>query len=269
MRFVDLDNLRVPDGWVEEAKQEAAKVAAGGDPNDGDHVWKKLKNELAQLLHDKCWFCETVIPRSDNAVDHFRPKNRVSDAAKPHAGYRWLAFERTNFRYACTFCNSLRKGVGGTRGGKADRFPLLDESRRLYAPGSVDQETPALLDPCDINDWELLGCKQENGDPCPATQDAVDRGRTQISIEIYHLDHEPTCKQRHRTAVDLASNVEQGKRLFLLAQTNPAFKQEWQVVAKKIKRAVDRRAAYSGEMIFLLRGMRDSAHPWIQALLEC
>ncbi|HEX6748514.1 MAG TPA: hypothetical protein VF092_14550 [Longimicrobium sp.] len=252
---------------MDEAKAAADKVAAGGDPDDGAHVWRKLKNQLAVLLHDKCWFCETVITRSDNAVDHFRPKNRVSDAANPHTGYRWLAFDRSNFRYSCTFCNSLRKG-GGTKGGKADRFPLLDESCRLYAPGALDQETPTLLDPCDINDWELLGCKQENGEPCPATQDSMDKLRAKTSIEIYHLDHEPTCKQRHTAAVDLIANVEQGKRLFLLSQTNAVFKREWKAVAKKIKRAIDRHSPYSGEMIFLLRGMRDSAHPWIQALLE-
>lgn len=59
-------------------------------------VWRDLKDGLANLLHDKCWYCETAVDRSDNAVDHFRPKGRVSDAANPHAGLplvygqRWL-----------------------------------------------------------------------------------------------------------------------------------------------------------------------------------
>lgn len=266
MRYVDLEAIALPDGWLEKAAAATKAVEGGADPADYSEVWRELKDALSALLPEKkCWYCESPVDRADNAVDHFRPKGRVSDALQPHAGYRWLAFDRRNYRYACTFCNSRRKDVvHGTAGGKADRFPLLDESKRLYGPGPLDQETPKLLDPCELGDWALLGCKQENGKPCPATDDAIDKERAIESIEVYHLDYEPTCKRRHAAAVQLIADVEQAKRFFAL----PGMEVDFKAVAKKIRRAIDRTAPFSGDMIFLLKGQRAEEHPWIQKLIE-
>ena len=269
MRYVDIDDLVMPDGWLTRAQDAAACVVNGDDPNDHDAVWRALKDGLADLLYDKCWYCESPIDRSDNAVDHFRPKNRVSDATRPHNGYRWLAFDHKNYRYACTFCNSRRKDIENrTAGGKGDRFPLLNEANRCYAPGALQQEEPALLDPCTLDDWELLGCQQENGKPCAASTDPIRQQRAELSIEIYHLHYEPTCKRRHQVLIQLLADVEQAKRLFPLAENDPERKDDFLAVARKIKRAIRRKAPFSGEMIFLLRGQRHSDHPWIQKLLE-
>lgn len=282
MRYVDIDDLQLPDGWHQEAEAATrAVLQRGAVPREYDEIWRGLKASLAKLLHDKCWFCETPITRSDNAVDHFRPKGRVSDAEREHLGYRWLAFERANFRYACTFCNSRRIDVEhGTSGGKADRFPLLDEAVRVYEVDgialdfddllkTVRGEQPAILDPCDLEDWKLLGCMRENGHPCPASDDRVDISRVEISIEVYHLDHEPTCKQRHRLAIALLDAVRVAKDAFLKIDTaDPESMTDFTSVARRIRRMIDRSAAYSGEMIFLLRGQRSAEHPWIQQLLE-
>ncbi|HEX5391791.1 MAG TPA: hypothetical protein VFW68_00820 [Rhodocyclaceae bacterium] len=258
-----------PTGWDQRAQAAAQAVAGGDDPNDHSTVWRELKNGLASLLHDKCWYCESTVDRSDNAVDHFRPKNRVSDAANPHEGYRWLAFDPNNFRYACTFCNSRRKDVvNDTVGGKADRFPLLNETRRVYTVGPVNAEQPALLDPCELSDWRLLGCHQENGQPCAASTEPVAKQRAETSIEVYHLNYEPTCKQRHRMAVQLMADVDEGKRQFELATQDPIRIVDFKTVAARLRRAIDREAPFSGDMHFLLRGQRSDAHPWIQELLE-
>jgi hypothetical protein len=269
MRYVDLQKLILPDGWLARAQQAAQDIANGVAPDDRKAVWGVLKDGLASLLHDKCWYCESNIDRSDNAVDHFRPKGRVADADKPHSGYRWLAFDQGNYRYACTFCNSRRKGVDQkTAGGKADRFPLIDESKRLYAAGPLDQEQPVLLDPCELNDWRLLGCKQENGHPCATSEDDEERRRAEESIEIYHLHHEPTCKRRHGVAVELIAAIADGKRHFEASKNDPARRAEFKAVARRIKRAIERDAPFSGDMHFLLRGQRSTEHPWIQDLLE-
>lgn len=270
MRYVDLEELEMPTGWLDRAKDAAAAVAAGGDPNDGADVWRELKDHLAALLPDKkCWYCESQVDRADNAVDHFRPKNRVSDASATHRGYRWLAFRHTNYRYSCTFCNSRRKDVDhDTAGGKADRFPLLDEAKRVFVEGPLDEERPLLLDPCELHDWELLGCKRENGQPCATSEDATKRRRAEVSIDVYHLHYEPTCKRRHATAVQLLADVEEAKRNFERASTDPTREEDFKLFARKIKRAIGRKAPFSGEMIFLLRGQRHADHPWIQTLLE-
>lgn len=266
MRYIDQEELALPDGWLDRAATAAAAIAAGGDPDDHADVWRELKDALASLFPDKkCWYCESPVDRADNAVDHFRPKGRVSDAANQHDGYRWLAFDWKNFRYACTFCNSRRKDVvHGTAGGKADRFPLVSEANRLYVPGPLNQEEPVLLDPCELDDWELLGCRQENGRPCPASQDPVKQRKAETSIGIYHLDYEPTCKRRHAAAIQLMADVAQAKLLF----GQPGMDEAFNIVAKKIRRAIGRKAPFSGEMIFLLRGERHTDHPWIQKILE-
>jgi hypothetical protein len=269
VRYVDRLKLVKPTGWTQRAQAATQAVANGEDPNDHSQVWRDLKDGLAALLHDKCWYCESPVDRSDNAVDHFRPKNHVKDATNPHMGYRWLAFDDSNFRYACTYCNSRRKNVdGGTAGGKADRFPLLDETQRVYAAGSIGLEKPLLLDPCEISDWRLLGCHQENGQPCAASTDPVAKQRAEASIEILHLHYEPTCKKRHAAAVQLMSDVDEGKRLFELITHYPSRIPDFKTVAARLRRAIDRDSPYSGDMHFLLRGQRSEAHPWIQELLE-
>ncbi len=186
-----------------------------------------------------------------------------------HQGYRWLAFDPANFRYACTYCNSKRKDLeGGTIGGKADRFPLVDENARLYDAGEPDRERPILLDPCDIEDWRLLGCRRENGKPCASTNAPGEVARADASIEIYHLHHEPTCKLRHGEAVRLMGDIEEAKSYFALAETNADHARSFKVAAQRILKAIHINSAFSGDMRFLLGGERSAEHPWIQTLLE-
>lgn len=269
MRYIDLAKLRMPDGWLKEAQEEADKVTSGADPEDGRETWKKLKSAMSRLSDTKCWYCESPNDRDDNAVDHFRPKKRVSDAARPHGGYRWLAFEPTNFRFACTFCNSRRIDVDfGTAGGKADRFPLIDEDKRVYVKGSIASEEPSLLDPCNWEDCELLGCQQENGRPCATNDDPGDIDRVNISIEVYHLDRDATCMRRHGIAVTLIADLMSAKEAFEAYRQGNIPKPKFLEAAAKVRRAIGHDAPYSGEMKFLVRGQRSPSHPWIQKILE-
>lgn len=268
MRYIDITKLTPPDGWMDRARKATDAVVNGANPEDYASVWRELKSKLADLFYSKCWYCETSIERSDNAVDHFRPKASVHDAKKKHDGYRWLAFELTNFRYSCTYCNSRRKGQKkGTSGGKADRFPLIDERKRVYDVGCVDDETPLLLDPCSIMDCHLLGCRREDGHPCAVTTNATNKKRAEESIEIYHLHYEPTCKRRHKAAVRLLADVDDAKKQFLRIEDH-STENEFKATVTKIHRLIERDAEFSGDMRFLLRGERSDLHPWIQALLE-
>ena len=282
MRYIDINDLRLDDDWPGLAQAAARDVLENGAAiSDYDGLWRDLKQKLSELLDGKCWFCETPVTRSDNAVDHFRPKGRVADAEHEHQGYRWLSFEPRNFRFACTFCNSRRVDiVHGTAGGKADRFPILDEGARVYEvdPALLDyddllatiiNESPKILDPCDPNDWRLIGCRRENGNPCPASDDPEAIVRVAESIDVYHLKHEPTCKQRHTIAGQLLEKVREAKKAFLVINVADAdTKRRFDRLATEIYRMIRIKAPYSGEMHFLLRGQRSSDHPWIQEVLE-
>src|SRR4051812_48374124 len=135
MRYVDAQAVgqNLPDGWAARAKQaeeavEAAQPAVrSAAVNARSAIWRDLKDTLKQVSHNKCWYCESIDIRSDNAVDHFRPKAAVADSPA-HEGYWWLAFKWENYRFCCTYCNSRRLDDRGNVGGKADRFPLRIEA---------------------------------------------------------------------------------------------------------------------------------------------
>lgn len=272
MRYIDIDDLELPDGWYERADAATKAVAKGADPNDHGKVWRELKDYLASLFPEKkCWFCESEVDRSDNAVDHFRPKNRVSDAENTHLGYRWLAFVKENYRYACTFCNSNRKDTEtGKTAGKADRFPLLEETNRAYSSDDEWQnEAPILLDPCEPYDWKLIGCKRENGKPCPnAAPETDDFRRASESIKIYHLHHSTTSRKRLTQSTALYNEVAEAKTKFDAAQSNSTQEYDFKKSSKKIRKLIDKKSPFSGEMIYLLKTFRDPNHSWIDDLIE-
>jgi hypothetical protein len=154
MRFILQEDVYdyLPDDWQERvdeaadyvekkvatAKKDAVARGIGGAEIDAlclqarhkainakSSVWRAAGTALRRASHDKCWYCETRENRSDKPVDHFRPKNSVIED-DTHPGYTWLAFDWTNLRLSCTFCNSKRRDLeGGTEGGKQDHFPII------------------------------------------------------------------------------------------------------------------------------------------------
>ncbi len=117
-----------------------------------DHV----RAALEALFHDKCAYCESkVSASSDWNVDHFRPKGRVAEN-RNHPGYYWLTYTWENLYPACIFCNQNRRDRPrwgdlryGITGGKADQFPLEDETTRAMGPGeNINLEMKLLIEPC-------------------------------------------------------------------------------------------------------------------------
>src|SRR6266496_5376859 len=125
MRHIEIDDLesRLSTKWkkdAEDALEDVQNAAVADRPaviQKHAHVWAALRSHL-KTLSKKCWYCESLELRSDQPVDHFRPKGAVR-GTKAASGYWWLAFDWKNYRLSCTFCNSRRVDVeGGTEGGK-------------------------------------------------------------------------------------------------------------------------------------------------------
>jgi uncharacterized protein (TIGR02646 family) len=115
-------------------------------PRTSKQISDKYK-DFGQMLCDaqyyKCCYCEIVVQKKFNDVEHYRPKAsacRAPGCSDSH-GYWWLAYSWTNLMFSCPNCN---------RSGKNDRFPLARGSASLKAetapPG---QEIPLLIDPAD------------------------------------------------------------------------------------------------------------------------
>lgn len=274
MRLIDTSSFAssLPADW--EQKAQSAKDAVDGKTTDTDRtaevnihsdVWRDLKPLLADLSSQKCWFCESLNTRSDNAVDHFRPKNSVAERST-HGGYWWLAFEWANYRFSCTLCNSRRIDVEhGTSGGKHDHFPLWDENQRACCPtDDCDCEQPMLLDPCCATDPALLWF-DEDGQPRPNPTHCSDTNgyackRAEKSIELYHLKHTDivesrlalcnTIRQDLRDADNMLRKANQGD---MTART--AFATAVRQVAAKLAPT----AAYSMTARCMVMGMRGAS----------
>jgi len=213
--YISLSEIKkkIPDDWFATAAQALADVTVITEPqeraqaiNDRADVWKALRERLAELRKDKCWYCESNDSRSDRPMDHYRPKNAIAEC-DTHGGYWWLAFSWDNFRYCCTFCNSKRVDKEhGTTGGKHDHFPLWTDGVRATggkcAPDDLEREKPMLLDPCCETDPPLLWF-DEDGKPKPHPHLCGAQGtflyeRVTMSITLYHLDHHKIVDRRQQ-----------------------------------------------------------------------
>lgn len=261
MRYINIRNLHIPPDWENKASRATEDIVKNDEsPNKWSRVWSELKDPLADLSHNKCWYCEVIQERSDNAVDHFRPKSI----------YRWLAFDKNNLRYACTYCNSKRRNpTTGNTGGKGDEFPLLDETKRATKSGEEKDETPLLLDPTLPNDPGLLDFR-EDGAPCPKytkKRHELRHRRAVISIKLYHLDHPDLIDKRRTLALQLTEKIESANELFeRVDQGDPMIDRAFNELIRDLADAISEQAELSAFARKVISGKRE--YEWIEALLQ-
>ncbi|WP_162596102.1 hypothetical protein [Methylobacterium sp. 17Sr1-1] len=214
MRKIPSDNLVLPPGW--NAKKLAAEKAVAKSLDkpktigEFSNVWGELKENLSKISKNKCFYCETVRVRDDYQVDHYRPKSGVE--ANGHRGYWWLAFEVSNLRFACRFCNERRVSngaiVGG--GGKSSEFPLLKGGIRATKPDDIlRDEYPALIDPYRGDEVGLIGFNDLGvATPQASREDEpVYFERARASIRIYHLNHAYIRRRREQKALVIRRKI--------------------------------------------------------------
>ena len=274
MRHVDLDQLELPDGWKDKARKALDEVSAlpPGQRADGINarapIWQELKDALKKLSHDKCWYCESKRLRSDDAVDHFRPKNHVAECPA-HEGYWWLAFDWQNYRFSCTYCNSKRKDKSrGNAGGKQDHFPIVDESKRAYCESdSTDDEYPFLLDPADDFDVTLLWFR-EDGMAVPSRGDVDSfRQRVEISIDLYHLNHTETVERRILLYNQIKKLVKEGKyQLDCAIAGDVAALRAYKLIVESLRDLRKAESEFSRASNAYLMGLRGTGNEWLETI---
>jgi len=263
MRYIAIRRLKPDAAWLESAGLAAGAVRSAPTTNRQEiinahqHVWKRLKDSLRELSFEKCWYCESIDPRSDNAVDHYRPKGAVRDAKRRHDGYWWLAFEWTNYRFSCTYCNSIRSG-GTTSGGKHDYFPLWDEDKRAQSEDEIEYELPLLLDPTRATDVRLIAFSEDGG-----VGAAVEETReceykmALVTIERYHLRHSLLVEFRAARLAEVRGYVENADKYLALytKKKRPADLITANEFLDLVTNAVSPRAPYSSAVKHLLAGL--------------
>jgi hypothetical protein len=246
------------------------------------NIWKELKEQLKELSHGKCWYCESSTHRITGDVDHHRPKGQIKhyppDRTVPDLpGYWWLAFCWRNFRYSCEICNRLNTdSATGIVGGKGNYFPLVDPTRRICDECDYDNlliEDPLLLDPTVVNDPPLLTFDLD-GTARPACEEQeypVEYLRAKISIALYHLNHTDLKKRRQlEVCYKVKKLVRKIDRYFPRLQQNRRDIDALVNVkeaTEELKKMIHERAEYSSAAIAALKTFRGPSRKWIEPLL--
>lgn len=281
MRFIRTDALRLPPDWERRAREARETLAALGErmraaePPEQNAIlrelreaiaryaglWGEIKDILAAISSRKCWYCESRENRSDMAVDHFRPKGAVRECPAHH-GYWWLVFEASNYRYACTLCNSPHVNEEAAEAlGKGTHFPLVDEGRRVFDPvGNLAEETPSLLDPTVGADPPLLSFL-DDGSAAPAF--AKDKSllfytRASTSIRVYNLNDVKIREERFFIAQEVKRQVERGEKyLDEAAAGDAAALDHFREVCRVVLTLIAPDAEYSAAARTILSAYRD------------
>jgi hypothetical protein len=207
MRYIDIRNLQLPDGW--QAKADALHVQLGDAADDAarskilkdNQIWRELFVPLNNLSKGKCWYSEAKDIMSDKDVDHFRPKNEARNLdGAVRDGYWWLAYDSENYRFSSIYSNRRRHDkFDDTKdaGGKWSYFPLFTGSYVATTKARLADEDIMLLDPTNEDDPCLLTF-DDSGDAIPNTVITRDIERVKASINLYHLDHTPLKEERQK-----------------------------------------------------------------------
>ena len=151
-----------------------------------------VKDELINMFKGKCCYCETDITSAAHGdIEHFRPKGAIEINEKnlSYPGYYWLAMDWNNLLLSCRICNADYKG---------NKFPLVNERKRIKGPLDKNEEEVLLLNPCEDNPNDHLIFTNLGH---VIIKDASRKGRK--SIETYGLYRAPLTKARATVAKEI------------------------------------------------------------------
>jgi uncharacterized protein (TIGR02646 family) len=279
MIFVDISDLHLPirlKRKLDVAFEKMAKMS----PEErttfikrNSSLWNRVKPYLTVISgrHQtdyKCWYCETKDIRSDYHVDHFRPKNRVKNkGCSPEAGYWWLAFDHTNYRLACSYCNSLHSDDESETRGKADQFPLEEGSIRASNPSdNLDDERYLLLDPTKPGDPGLLSFAEDGRIYSRYPKGTFACKKAEVSIEILNLNDVRIEEARKLLWRYCLRKVDQGTKEFARFVQNGsiAAKKSFDDICLEIIEMVAPHSEFSAMARYCFRG---TGQDWVLALL--
>lgn len=220
--------IKPNDAWFRLAADRTARANEERETHVADrtvYAHAEVRRALERLFLDKCAYCEVKVEALE--VDHFRPKGRVAER-EDHPGYYWLTYAWENLYPSCQHCNQWRRDRprwGDTAelpaGGKADQFPLLDESSRAMGrEDDIHAEQRLLLDPCLDDPEEYLGYDPTGqifslGDPLgESTSDVGSR-----TIDVLHLKRRQLKTFRREVIVVVTAVVKLVANVAVVANT--------------------------------------------------
>lgn len=210
MLFVDRGRVAIPSALLPSgvAETELNKAVMFYKEKNRSQRWfdfkayksTDVKDALNVLFYGKCAWCESRLgSTTPGDICQYRPKRSIAESPT-HPGYWWLANRWENLLLSCPDCNRTRRHEG-VASGKANRFPLDDETKRAFDIGEEIQEKPLLLDPTVDNPTDHLVFDRKG-------QVFSDTLRGQMTITILGLNRPSLVMARKRSMAELDSALE-------------------------------------------------------------
>jgi hypothetical protein len=187
--------------WAGRAHHMTEENRRAGRHVRNTNIWSELKDGLVELQQQKCAYCERRLGSAgiEWAVDHFRPKGRISArksllanatdvGGDSDVGYYLLAYDADNYVVACLTCSAR----------KANGFPTGRDRRPHTAdPAELAQENAYLINPADRLDLDPEHAIAWRGPiPTPGQVAGFDRLRALVTIDVLGLAREDLVRDR-------------------------------------------------------------------------
>jgi len=226
-------------------------IEKGEDPLDFRFPFERYKeNEvrkaLQTLFHGKCAYCESKYAATQPMdVEHWRPKKEVVEDKNKLPGYYWFAARWSNLYPSCIDCNRSRTQVDASTQeelvlGKANQFPVHEDTRLTSPEDPESREIPLLVDPCSDKPEDLFKYT-EQGFILPAKDEGDEHDRALQSIRVYALNRADLVAERlaRRRLVDYRFQLIRQLQLIRKDLDVPATDELYQLLSDLIDSETD------------------------------
>lgn len=238
--MIHVDRIATPaslNGTSSKGRQETKNAIKKAIKDGTAFEFKAYKGDdvvaaLRVMFNKKCAYCEfNYAAGGPEDVEHFRPKGGVViDGKLAQPGYYWLAAEWSNLLPSCIDCNRKRTkefadgAAGGS--GKANLFPVADESRRWRSHRGKNREEPLLLNPCDDDPEVHLEFLDKGLVRAALDGTGIPSKKGETSIEIYGLKRHDLVEQRKMKQTRVRAAIQRAREIAAKAETttDPAIR---------------------------------------------
>jgi uncharacterized protein (TIGR02646 family) len=264
MIYVNLFDNPPPQDWIDRADALTQQLIDAPDKASRDviihrnrRMWTEIKQHLSDIKSRKCWYTESINDGTHAHVDHFRPKNRVTDENKVESdGYWWLAFDWRNYRFSGQAPNVRKRD-----------FFHVNSGRALNYGDDIDLEDIRFLDPVKPRDPDELVYTNE-GKVEPKNKDKTSRGyiRAEYTIRRMFLDKEGLVEGRRDKYRKTSNLIREISNLLKLQTANfsPARENKIEGKFEELIRMASSTSEYSAAARYCLKS---SGYDWALSII--
>lgn len=165
-------------------------------------LYKNVQEDLQEIYHDKCAYCEDKLLNNFRPVEHYRPKKlKSSSKCDASFAYYWLGFSWDNLLLACSFCNGQKGNCFDIGGERVNYDGESLEDLHTKARDYFDREKPLLINP-ELENPEPYLIFKDSGEVLSKKQEL------RYTIRICNLNREDLITKRRKILTDFQHRLE-------------------------------------------------------------